>query len=280
MKVIEFLRHPADDTRPAFTETEAAAPIPGPHDLLVRVEAVSINPVNTKVRRNLVPVPDTVNVLGWDAAGTVIACGSDVLLFAPGDNVFYAGTFTRSGSNAELHLVDERMVGNMPASLNYAQAAAMPLTGLTAWQLLFDRLQVPASKTFNTGSLLVLGGAGGVGSILIQLAQRLTGLTIIATASRREGVDWCLNMGAHHVIDHGGSLPEQVAALAVPPVTHVASFTHTDKHMAAIAQIVAPHGKVGAIDDHDFLDITPLKAKSASFHWEMVFTRPLFDTLI
>ncbi len=278
MKIFTFQRAASGRAGPMFVEAEAATPVPGPTDLLVRVEAVSINPVDTKVRTGLVPVPDTVDVLGWDAAGTVVACGTEVMLFRPGDAVFYAGTFTRPGANPELHLVDERMVGMKPASLGFAEAAALPLTSLTAWQLLFDRFQIPIAKDFGGGSLVVIGGAGGVGSILIQLARRLTGLTIIATASRPDSRDWCLRMGAHHVIDHTRSLPEQVAALNVPSVDYVASLTHTDTHLPAIAEIIAPQGKVGAIDDHDALDVALRKTKSVSFHWEMVFTRPLFAT--
>lgn len=278
MKIFKYERVAHDEGSPMFIETEAASPIPGPSDLLIRVEAVSINPVDTKVRSGLVAVPDAVDVLGWDAAGKVIARGADVQLFGPGDDVFYAGTFTRAGANAELHLVDERMVGVKPSSLGFAEAAALPLTSLTAWQLLFDRFQIPTTKDFGSGSLLVIGGAGGVGSVLIQLARRLTGLTIIATASRPDSIEWCRKMGAHHVIDHGRAMPGQVAALNAPPVEYVASLTHTDMHLPAIADIIAPQGKVGAIDDHDCLDVALLKAKSVSFHWEMVFTRPLFET--
>jgi zinc-binding alcohol dehydrogenase family protein len=277
VKTIPFQKLESDD-EPMFVETDIPSPIPGPHDLLVRVEAVSINPVDTKVRAGRVPVPETVDTLGWDAAGTVVSSGAETKLFRPGDDVFYAGTFMRPGANAELHLVDERIVGAKPSSLSFAEAAALPLTSLTAWQLLFDRLQVPIGKTFGTGLLLIVGGAGGVGSILIQLARRLTGLTVIATASRQESREWCLQMGAHHVIDHSQPLPPQVAALTAAPVSYIASLTHTEKHMLELIEVVAPHGKIGVIDDHDFLDVAPLKAKSISLHWEMVFTRPLFDT--
>ena len=261
-----------------FFEIDRPDPVPGPHDLLVRIEAVSINPVDTKVRSGQVPVPEAVDVLGWDAAGIVVACGVGTGLFKPGDRVFYAGTFTRPGANAELHLVDERMVGAMPASLSFAEAAALPLTSLTAWQLLFDRLQVAPGKPADAPSLLVVGGAGGVGSILIQLARRLTGLTVIATASRPESRAWCLQMGAHHVIDHSRPMPPQVATLGAAPVGYVASLTHTAQHMPSLVEIVVPHGKIGLIDDHNTLDAVPLKAKSISLHWEMVFTRALFGT--
>ena len=276
MNVIKFCADTHD--QPRFLEADVPTPIPSPHDLLVRVEAVSINPVDIKVRAGHVPVPETVDVLGWDAAGSVVSGGTETRLFKPGDEVFYAGTFTRPGPNADLHLVDERMVGLKPTSLSFAQAAALPLTGLTAWQLLFDRLQVPLGKTFGTGSLLIVGGAGGVGSVLIQLARRLTGLTVIATASREESRSWCLQMGAHHVVDHSRPILDQVAALCVAPVRYIASLTHTEKHMPELVEIIAPHGKIGVIDDHEHLDVVPLKAKSVSLHWEMVFTRPLFGT--
>ncbi|WP_435656686.1 zinc-binding alcohol dehydrogenase family protein [Brucella pituitosa] len=278
MKTIQFQKHLENHDQPMFVEADIPSPIPGPHDLLVRVEAVSINPIDAKVRAGRVLVPEAVDTLGWDAAGTVVACGAETKLFRTGDEVFYAGTFMRPGANAELHLVDERIVGAKPSSLSFAEAAALPLTSLTAWQLLFDRLQVPIGKTFDTGSLLVVGGAGGVGSILIQLARRLTGLTVIATASRQESRDWCRRMGAHHIIDHSQPLRQQVAALGAAPISYIASLTHTEKHLPELVEVVAPHGEIGVIDDHDYLDVAPLKAKSVSLHWEMVFTRPLFDT--
>jgi zinc-binding alcohol dehydrogenase family protein len=278
MQAIQFRRRSNIYDKPSFFETSLPVPVPGSRDLLVRVEAISINPVDTKVRAGHVSVPETVDVLGWDVAGTVVSVGAETRLFKPGDDVFYAGTFTRPGANAELHLVDERIVGEKPSSLSFAEAAALPLTSLTAWQLLFDRFQVPISKSFGTGSLLVVGGAGGVGSILIQLARRLTGLTVIATASRQESRDWCLQMGAHYVVDHSRPLPQQIAALPVLPAGYIASLTHTEEHMPELVEIIAPHGKIGVIDDHEYLDVVPLKAKSVSLHWEMVFTRPLFGT--
>ncbi|BAI74606.1 zinc-binding alcohol dehydrogenase family protein (plasmid) [Azospirillum sp. B510] len=204
--------------------------------------------------------------------------GDAVELFRPGEDVFYCGTFTRSGANADCHLVDERMVGKKPSSLSFAEAAALPLTSLTAWQLLFDRRGVRMGKPPGAGSLLIVGAAGGVGSILIQLARRLTGLTVVATASRPETQDWCRRMGAHHVIDHSRPMPPQIAALDIPPVSCIASLTQTAKHLAALVEIVKPHGKLGVIDDHDHFDAAPLKAKSVSLHWEMVFTRPLYQT--
>lgn len=203
------------------------------------------------------------------------------VIFKPGDTVFYAGSFHLSGSNAEFQLVDERIVGHKPQSLTIAQAAAIPLTALTAWQLLFERLTVQkkdASHTETTGSLLIIGGAGGVGSMLIQLARRLTSMTVIATASRKESRDWCLHLGAHHVIDHRQPLASQIRSLNVPGVTHIASLTHTAHHLPDIVELIEPHGKLGLIDDHISFDAASLKAKSVSLHWEMVFTRPLFQT--
>ena len=276
MKTVVFNRGRNLEENRAFVEIDKALPTPGPRDLLVRVEAVSINPVDTKVRSGLVPVPEGVDTLGWDAAGTIVAHGSDTTLFSAGDDVFYAGTFTRSGSNAEYQLVDERLAGPKPKSISFAQAAALPLTALTAWELLFDRLQAKSGTAREPRSLLVVGGAGGVGSILLQLARQMTDFTVIATASRPESREWCLLMGAHHVIDHRLPLEDQIANLHIPPVTHVTSLVDTRPYMKSLANIVAPFGKVGVIDDHDQLDAAPLKAKSASLHWEMVFTRQLY----
>ncbi|SNB79908.1 zinc-binding alcohol dehydrogenase family protein [Arboricoccus pini] len=261
-----------------FFDFERDPPVPAAHDLLVAVHAVSVNPVDTKVRQGSVPVGKAVDILGWDVAGTVQDVGSEVTLFRPGDDVYYAGSFSRSGGNAELHIVDERIVGSKPSSLTFTQAAALPLTALTAWELLFDRLGVVPGKLSNSGALLIIGGAGGVGSMLIQLARRLTGLEVIATASRNESHDWCLKLGAHHVIDHSKSMTEELAAMNAPPITHIAALNQTAQHWDAICAIIAPQGKLGIITDHDTLDASPLKAKSASLHWEMVFTRPVFAT--
>lgn len=245
-------------------------------DLLVRVAAVSVNPVDTKIRTRVDPggVP---KVLGWDAAGTVEAVGPACTLFRPGDAVFYAGAIDRQGSNSELHLVDERIVGPKPASLGFAAAAALPLTAITAWEMLFVALQVPRGEAA-AGALLLIGGAGGVGSIAIQLARRLTGLRVIATASRPETRDWCLALGAHDVVDHHGDLPAQLAAIGAAQVGTVFSITNTDRHWPAIAAVLAPRGRVGLIDDPAPFDIALVKRKSGSIHWEFMFTRPLFAT--
>lgn len=278
MAAVAFRKHASLAESDCLTDVTVERPVPGPHDLRVAVRAVSVNPVDTKIRAGLVAAPDAVQHLGWDAAGIVDAVGEAVTLFRPGDAVYYAGSFDRSGSNAQFHLVEERIVGHMPRSLSFAEAAALPLTSLTAWQLLFDRLAVPRGKTAHAETLLVLGGGGGVGSMLIQLARRLTGLTVIATASRPQSRDWCLALGAHHVIDHRQSLPEQISALPVPPVTLIAALSSTAEHWMELAALIVPQGRIAIITDHDSLDAVPFKAKSVSLHWEMVFTRPLFGT--
>ncbi|GAB7261018.1 zinc-binding alcohol dehydrogenase family protein [Dickeya ananatis] len=278
MAAIAFRRGAALTDPDCLTDIDTECPKPGPHDLLVAVRAVSVNPVDTKIRAGFIAAPDSVRSLGWDAAGIVEAVGEAVTLFRPGEAVYYAGSFDRSGSNAQFQLVDERIVGHMPETQGFAEAAALPLTSLTAWQLLFDRLGVRPGKPANVGSLLVLGAAGGVGSILIQLARRLTGLTVIATASREESRDWCLTLGAHRVIDHRQPLPAQIRALPVPPVTHVAALSNTAEHWTELADLIAPQGQLAIITDHETLDAVPFKGKSVSLHWEMVFTRPLFGT--
>jgi zinc-binding alcohol dehydrogenase family protein len=278
MKMIGFNKGSSVDDEYGLFDMTGAMPVPGPRDVLVQVRAVGVNPLDTKVRAGRVAVPYTVTTLGWDAAGIVHAVGSEVTLFAPGQAVYYAGSFDRAGANAAYHLVDERIAGRMPASLDFAQAAGVPLAALTAWQLLFERFAITPGDRQERGSLLVLGGAGGVGSMLIQLARQLTGCIVIATASREDSAHWCRAMGAHHVIDHALPMPEQVAALKVAPVTHIAALSHTARHVAALTQIIAPHGKLAIIDDHDVFDAAPLKGKSVSLHWEMVFTRPLYGT--
>jgi NADPH2:quinone reductase len=262
----------------SLLDVELPTPTPGPRDLLVAVKAVSVNPVDTKVRKRSAPPAGEISVLGWDAAGVVEAVGSGVTIFKPGDEVFYAGSIARSGTNAELHLVDERIVGHKPSSLSFAEAAALPLTSITAWELLFDRLGVTPGKRPGAGSLLIIGGAGGVGSMLLQLARRLTSLHIIATASRPETQAWCIALGAHQVIDHTQPLAEELERISHPKVEHIASLTATDQHFPAIVDIIAPQGKFALIDDPATLDVMPLKRKSVSVHWELMFTRPVFET--
>ncbi|MAX32013.1 MAG: NADPH:quinone reductase [Halomonadaceae bacterium] len=259
----------------ALEDIELPTPEARGRDLLVRVEAVSVNPVDTKIRQNVSPEGGEYKVLGWDAAGVVEAVGEEVTLFQPGDKVWYAGAVDRSGTNAQFHQVDERIVSKMPTSLSFAEAAALPLTTITAWEMLFDRLQVPET---NAGSLLIIGASGGVGSIMIQLAKRLTDLTVIATASRPETRAWAKELGADHVIDHRQSLVDGLKAADLPAVDYVASLTHTDEHLAAIAELIAPQGRLAVIDDPASFDIMPFKRKSVSVHWEFMFTRSLFQT--
>ncbi len=241
----------------------------------MEVRALSVNPVDTKVR-NGVAVTEP-RVLGFDAVGIVDAVGEEVTLFQPGDAVFYAGAIGRAGSNAEYQLVDERIVGHKPASLDDAAAAALPLTAITAWELLFDRLRIPENGGEGQ-TLLVVGAAGGVGSILVQLARQLTRLTVIGTASRPDTQDWVYALGAHHVIDHTQPLGEGLQRLGIAEVSHVASLTHTDQHYDQILAVLAPQGQLALIDDPGQLDVMALKRKSLSLHWESMFTRSSFNT--
>jgi NADPH:quinone reductase len=264
----------------ALVDIEMARPEPGAHDLLVKVEAVSVNPVDTKVRRGGDPA-DGARVLGWDAAGTVEATGPDVTLFKRGDTVFYAGSLLRPGANAQFHLVDERIAGRKPSSLSFAEAAALPLTAITAWELLFDRIGVRRGEAADRRSLLVVGGAGGVGSMAIQIARKLTGLTVIATASRTETQDWVRGLGAQHVIDHGQPLAPQLTAIGVPAVDIVLALTGTAQNAAQIAEVIAPEGHLGLIEGAAALktfDTGPLFTKSVGVHLELMFTRAMFGT--
>ncbi|WP_075257206.1 zinc-binding alcohol dehydrogenase family protein [Herbaspirillum camelliae] len=257
----------------ALIDTTLPDPIPGEHDLLVEVKAISVNPVDTKIRASA----KEARVLGWDVSGVVRAVGAAVTLFAPGDEVFYAGSITRPGANSELHVVDERIVGRKPASLGHADAAAIPLTAITAWELLFDRVAV-AEGGGQGQHLLIIGAAGGVGSMLTQLARKLTQLTVIGTASRPETAQWVGELGAHHVIDHSQPLKPQLDKLGIPEVGIVISLTHTDQHYAQIIDVLAPQGQLALIDDPASLDAMPLKLKSISLHWELMFTRSMFQT--
>ena len=264
----------------SLIDVEIPDPEPSARDLLVQVKAVSVNPVDTKRRMRSAPPPGEIKVLGWDAAGIVLETGPDVELFKPGDEVWYAGSIVRPGTNSELHLVDERIVSKKPKSLSFAQAAAMPLTTITAWELLFDRFGVPRGEHQSENSLLIVGAAGGVGSMLTQLARRLTGMTVIGTASRKETTEWVDSLGAHHVIDHSKPLSEELKRIGIPSVTHAASLTKTDVHYSQIIESLAPQGKLGLIeiDDPGSVDVSQLKEKSLSLHWEFMYTRSLFET--
>jgi zinc-binding alcohol dehydrogenase family protein len=261
----------------SLQDIELAIPALQPHDLLVRVEAISVNPVDTKVRAHRAPKANQSEILGWDAVGVVEAIGSAVSNFAHGDRVYYAGAINRPGTNSEFHAVDERIVAMAPTSLDDSQAAALPLTAITAYELLFDRLGIikggDAGKT-----LLVIGGAGGVGSILIQLARQLTHLCVIATASRPETRQWCLDLGAHAVIDHSRPIAVELKSGGFGEMDYVAALTQTPQHYDQIVESLKPQGKLAVIDDMDNLDVMKLKTKSISLHWEFMFTRSMFQT--
>ncbi|MFM0398699.1 zinc-binding alcohol dehydrogenase family protein [Paraburkholderia aspalathi] len=261
-----------------LTELELPMPEPGPRDLRVAVKAVSVNPVDVKRRRwedpSESPLP---RVLGYDAAGVVDAVGNEVTLFRPGDEVFYAGAMDRPGTNSEFHLVDERIVGPKPTSLSFAEAAALPLTSITAWEMLFDRMKVPRGLHTPGGTLLVLNGAGGVGSMLIQLATRLTGLTVIASASRPETVEWVKKLGAKHVADHSKPIDEALHAIGFDGVDYIGAITSMPGSAPSLARALNPQGHITLIDNFDD-SIAPFKPKSITISWEMMFTRSLFQT--
>jgi len=262
----------------SLVDIELPRPEAQGRDILVAVQAVSVKPVDTKVRVRAQPEAGSWKVLGWDAAGNVETVGPEVTLFKPGDEVFYAGALGRSGTNAEFHLVDERIVGRKPSSLSWAEAAAMPLTAITAWEALFDRLDVRKQVPGATNGILIVGGAGGVGSIATQLARRLTDLTVITTASRSETEVWSRALGAHHVVNHTRPLAGEVEALRIGAPAFVFSTTNTDRHLADIAKLIAPQGRFALIDDPATLDVAALKPKSVSLHWEFMFTRSMFGT--
>ena len=279
MKAVAYRRClPVTDPE-SLLDVELPDPTPGERDLLVRIRAVSVNPVDTKVRRGVAPPEGGLRVLGYDAAGVVEAIGPRVTRFRPGDEVFYAGSRIRPGTNAELHCVDERIVGRKPCTLDFAQAAAMPLTAITAWEALFDRLGLRLGSPHDAGTLLVTAGAGGVGSIAIQLARRLSGARVVATASRPESRAQAERLGAHLVVDHSGPLSVALKDAGVKWVERIFSVSHTQEHWPELVQAIAPQGRICVIDDpSEPLDARPLKARCASLHWEAMFARSSFET--
>src|SRR5437879_12817757 len=278
MKAVGYQKSLPIEGANSLIDFETAKPEPKGRDIRVAVRAISANPVDYKVRKRAAPPEGATKILGYAAAGVVDAVDPDVTLFKPGDEVFYAGSIQRQGTNSEFHLVDERIVGGKPNTLSFAQAAALPLTSITAWELLFDRLGAVPGKSVDPRALLIIGGAGGVGSILIQLARRLTGLTVVATATRAESQKWCLGLGAHAVIDHANPMKEQIEKLKGPQVGLIASLTNTDQHYKALAEIIAPQGKYGLIDDPPEFNVNVFKGKAVSIHWESMFTRSSFQT--
>ena len=266
----------------ALMDVELAKPAASGRDVLVKINSIAVNPVDFKIRLRVSPENGEPKILGWDAVGEVVEVGDDVQILNVGDRVYYAGDLTRQGANAEFQLVDERIVGRAPKSLSDSEAAALPLTAITAWELLFQHLALEkqqAGKTQKTDeTVLVVGAAGGVGSIMLQLLKTLTGATVIATASRESSKQWVKGLGADYVVDHRQPLAEQITALNIGPVTHVASLNATDTYLDAYVEVIKPMGKIALIDDPEALDIAKLKAKSISLHWEFMFTRSMFQT--
>ena len=274
MKAISYIDGMDHGFQNPLVDIEKTMPTLKDRDLLVKVKAISVNPVDTKVRRNPVAVGNT-RILGWDAVGEVVEVGSGVQHFKVGDQVWYAGDLTRDGSNAEYQAVDERIVSLKPQSLSDAEAAALPLTAITAWEMLFDRFNVDLDKFDN---ILVIGGAGGVGSIAIQLLKAKTNLRVIATASREETKAWVKYLGADYVIDHTEDLNTQIKALGLDAPRYIFSTNQTETYLPQISKLIAPQGKFGLIDDPKSLDIVEFKSKSVSVHWEFMFTRSMFNT--
>lgn len=263
----------------SFILFETETPLPTGHDLLVKVHAVSVNPVDYKVRQNSAKntVLDTPKILGWDAAGVVQAVGDKVSLFKPGDEVYYAGDLTKQGSNAEFQLIDERITGRKPSALTMEEAAAMPLTSLTAWEIMFDRIRIHPEKDKNK-SVLIIGGAGGVGSVAIQLAKEIAGLTVIATASRKETVEWCQQQGADFVVDHH-DLVSNVRKAGFQYVDFILDFVDVNAYWRSMADLIKPQGHIASITgSSEPVALNILKSKSVSFSWELMYTRSTFQT--
>jgi len=301
MRAVGLYRYLPIDNPESFVDVEIPEPVPAARDLLVKVKAVSVNPVDTKVRSPKEKVESQPRVLGWDAAGTVQAVGSGVTLFKPGDDVYYAGSIIRPGCDSEFHVVDERIAGRKPHTLSFEEAAAMPLTTITAWEALFDRMAIPLAtlapdetgevsvgsppsvtsgfKRTSGASLLVIGGAGGVGSIAIQLAKQVAGMRVIATASRPESADWCRSLGADDIINHHEPFAHEFKRIGAPEVDYVFCLNSTEKHIQNMADVVRPQGKVCTIvETKGPVNINPFQRKSVAFCWELMFTRPMFET--
>ncbi len=280
MKAVGYIKSLPINDPESLQDIELPQPIATGRDLLVKVGAIAVNPVDCKVRTRASGAEGKHKVLGWDAVGEVVATGEAATEFRPGDVVYYAGDLNRQGSNAEYQLVDERLVGIKPRSLSDAEAAALPLTSITAWEILFEHLdikqQTPDSKEKSDEVILVVGAAGGVGSILIQLAKVITGATIIATASRESSASWVKELGADYVVDHSKPLQPQIEALGIGQVTHVASLNSTDSYFESYVELLVPFGKIAMIDDPKSLDVMKMKPKSLSLHIEFMFARSMF----
>jgi len=279
MKAIGFKTSLPIAEKESFIAFETPKPIPGKRDLLVKISVVSVNPVDFKIRQNSAKdtVLETPKIIGWDAVGIVEAVGEDVRLFEVGDAVFYAGDITKPGSNAEYQVIDERIVGKKPTSLSIEESAVIPLTGLTAWEILFDRIRISPEKDKGK-SILIIGGAGGVGSIAIQLAKKIAVLTVIATASRPETIDWCKKQGADFVVDHK-DLVASVREAGFEYVDFILDFVDTNSYWDTMVELIKPQGHIASITgSSDPVVLNKLKTKSASFSWEFMYTRSMFET--
>ncbi|WP_426485437.1 zinc-binding alcohol dehydrogenase family protein [Flavobacterium sp. 2] len=279
MKAIGFKTSLPIEEKESFIEFETLKPVPGAHDLLVKIDAISVNPVDFKIRQNSAKdtVLETPKIIGWDAVGIVQAVGEKVTLFEVGDPVYYAGDITKQGSNAEFQIIDERIVGRKPKSLSIEEAAVIPLTALTAWEILFDRIRINAEKDKGK-SILIIGGAGGVGSIAIQLAKKIAGLTVIATASRPETIDWCKNQGADYVVDHKNLISE-VRKAGFEHVDFILDFVDTNAYWEIMTELIKPQGHIASITgSSNPVALNSLKSKSVSFSWELMYTRSMFQT--
>ena len=278
MKAVGYTQSLAINENDSLIDVDIEKPSASGRDLLVKINAIAVNPVDYKIRQRVNPEAGTPKILGWDAVGEVVEIGADVSEFAVGDRVYYAGDLTRQGTNAEYQLVDERIVGHAPKTLSDSEAAALPLTTITAYELLFDHLALAQQQEKSDEVVLVVGAAGGVGSIMLQLLKTLTGATVIATASRQSSKDWVVSLGADYVVDHSKPLAQQIEALNIGQVTHVASLNNTGAYVEAFVEVMKPKGKLALIDDPESLDVSKLKQKSLSLHWEFMFTRSMFET--
>lgn len=278
MKAVGLFKHLPISDPESLVDLELPIPQPSGRDLLVRVDAVSVNPVDTKIRAAKGTIESSPRILGWDAAGVVERVGPGVTLFQKGDAVYYAGDLSRPGSNSQYQLVDERIVAHKPVSLDVAQAAAVPLVAITAYESLFERLGIDRSGAEHGRTILIIGGAGGVGSMGIQLAK-LAGLTVLATASRSESAAWAKSLGAVHVLDHTKPMRPQIEHAGWSFIDYIADFNDTDAHWDAMADLIKPQGKLCTIvDNRGSLKQELLKAKSITHAWEFIFTRAKYQT--
>lgn len=279
MKAVGLYKYLPIDAPDSLVDVEIDKPCPQDRELLVEVKAIAVNPVDTKMRAPQDKVEESPRILGWDTSGVVVDVGADASLFKVGDEVFYAGSFVQPGCNSEFHIVDERIVGNKPKALDYAEAAAMPLTSITAWESMFDRLGISQGDEDAGKELLIIGGAGGVGSMATQFTKQLTKLSVTVTASRPESKQWCKDMGVDHIINHYLDIPEQVNELGIDGFDYVLCFNDTDEHWLSIAAVIKPQGKICSIvETAGDVDLGALKSKSATFSWEFMFTRSMYET--